>query len=109
MFAVKDKRTGKYLKAFNGSFNHASFYVQCAIAEKMLGGRKKGIDNSLAVVNKTREVGWEEIVKEMFCLKTPHGGQIYKSEGAVAASIGKQDWLEIVPVKITVARKKKEK
>jgi len=108
MFAIRHKKTGKFLKAFNGSFNHASFGVQCDIAEEMLGGKKKANEarkqNGMAVVNKLDEVKWQDIVARMWCLKTPNNAQLYKSESAVVASIGDGDWYEIVPVVITVKR-----
>lgn len=108
MFAVRDKRSNKFLKAFNGTFNRASFYVQCAIAEEMLGGKKKAReDNDMAVVNKLKDVSYRQVCDKMFCLKTPNDAQLYKSENAVGASIGTADWIEIVPVTISVKRTKK--
>lgn len=105
MFAVRDKRTGKFLKAFNGSFNKASFHVRCDIAEELLGGKKEARqDNACAVVDKLKDVNWQSVVDRMWCLKTPQGAQIYKTEWAVLASISNEDWLEIVPVVITVKR-----
>ena len=103
MFAVRNKKTGKFLKAFNGSFNKASFYIQCAIAEEMLGGSDKKKD-TMVVVNKLKDVKWSQVIERMWCLKTPNDAQLYKSEGAVVASIGSGDWYEVVPVVIQVKR-----
>lgn len=93
MFAVRNNSTGKFLKAFNGSFNRASFHVRCDIASELIGNK-----NVNSVVNGSKEVSWNEIVERMWCLDTPDGAQLYKKESAVFASIGDEHWIEIVPV-----------
>lgn len=115
MFCVKHKKTGKYLKAFNGSFNHASFYAHCDLAAELIGTKaevkeaeKKDI---MVVLNRRKEVPWSAVVERMWCLKTPNGGQIYKNEGAILNSLGNSilEECEIVPVKIVVDSKRKKK
>jgi hypothetical protein len=106
MFAIRHKKTGKFLKAFNGSFNKASFYTEYALATELVKEAER--DDPLAVLNKMagskKRVTWEQVVDRMWCLKTPNGAQLYKSEGAVKASIGDGDWYEIVPVVTQVKR-----
>lgn len=105
MFAVRDGRTGKYLKAFNGSYNNAHFYVGHRLRQQF-----------------GRQVTAEEVHAAEYCLDTPEGSQVYKTRAAVAAALGghrRKDektgrmvkvplaealpWLEIVPVKVVLA------
>lgn len=95
MFAVRNNSTGKFLKAFNGSFNRASFRVHCDIASELIGNK-----NVNSIVDKLKEVSWDKVVERMWCLDTPDGAQLYKKKSAVIVSIGDEHehWIEIVPV-----------
>lgn len=88
MFAVKDKRTGKFLKAFSGSFN----YFEWCTGYHLRKQNADWID----------QIPSQKVHDRMFCLDTPDGAKLYKTKGG-AASIGKFPWLEIVEVQISVA------
>ena len=104
MFAVRDTRSGKFLRNFSQSYNHFHFGVVYDLKEKL-----------------GRDPTQEEVHDAMWCLDSPSGAKLYKTETGVATSFyghryRRTDdnrlrriplaealpWLEIVPVKVTV-------
>jgi hypothetical protein len=80
MFAVKDKRSNKFLRDFTGSYSTFA-----------------SNGNSPAYLNKGRKTH-----DEMWCLDSPTGAKLYRTKGGVKSSIGEKNWLEIVDVDIAV-------
>lgn len=78
MFAVKDKRSGKFLRDFTGSYS--TFQSN---------------GNSPAHLYKG-----EKTHDEMWCLDSPNGAKLYRNRGGIKNSIGDEDWIEIVDVDI---------
>jgi hypothetical protein len=104
MFAVRDNRTGKFLRNFSGSLNHAEMYCAFDLEDKL--GRKP-----------TRD----ELHAAMWCMDTPEGSKLYKTESGIKTSFysycfrridGNRKriplaealpWLQVVKVKIIYA------
>jgi hypothetical protein len=76
MFAVKDKRSNKFLRDFTGSYS--TFASNGNSPAHLYKGAK------------THE--------EMWCLDSPNGAKLYRNRGGVRNSIGDEEWLEIVEV-----------
>ncbi len=115
MFAVRDKRSKKYLIAASGSYNKQRRY------------NGYGLERELK-----RKPTPEEAHAALYCLRSANGARLYKTKAAVAASFGsccyrqKPDWkpgdggrryyritleeacpwLEIVPVKVIATKEK---
>lgn len=101
MFAVRDNRTGKYLKGFSGSLNHFKFATRWRLEKA------------------SSQVTSDDVHAALFCLDTPNGAKVYRNEAAVANSfysyryraerrVSLQEacpWLEIVPIQMSVASK----
>jgi len=99
VYAVKDKRNGKFLQTFSGSLNSFQWNVSWRL-EKQLG----------------RKPTYQEVHDAMFCLDAPNGAKLYKTFSAVANSFYSYHrytrpkktfeealpWLEIVEVKINL-------
>jgi hypothetical protein len=81
MFAVRDKRTGKFLRNFSCSFNKFQSRVHYQILEKKVGKL-----DSMESFNRRDEVTDEEIHANMWSLDTPNGAKLYKTESGVETS-----------------------
>lgn len=118
MFAVMDRRSGKFLRDFSGSFNDFSSDCRLKLSKKLSDGEYTALD----YVNQKNWPTEEQLHDEMFSLRSPNGAKLYKKKSAVSASFYSQrycttadgyfkrrpleialPWLVIVPVQVTVA------
>lgn len=85
MFAVRDKRTGKFLRSFSASLNMFTFSVGCCFnksVRKFFGLLPWNRDDKKDPPPLTRD----QVHSYMYALPSPEGAKLYKSHAAVKNS-----------------------
>lgn len=99
MFAVRDKRSGKFLKAFSGSLNSHSYWGDTMA--KMFTSKTPNDAKIYQTKSGATSAFYSYRYKKVNCvLKDPFGYEKVSLEEALP-------WVEIVPVKIVVDNKRK--
>lgn len=94
MFAVRDTRTGKFLRRFSGSYNRKWYYAYHSMekAHPELADPAHPYYGNPAFERLARESLWSA--------DTVADAKIYANIGGVKNSVGPMDYHEIVPVQI---------
>ena len=86
MFAVRDKRTGKFLKTFSGSFNNYEWRTRYKLTVTRELPLQEG--QTYPRYETVHNPSKQEIHDTMFCLPNPDGAKLYTGPGGIQCSIG---------------------
>ena len=133
MFVLRDKRTGKYLKSFSGSF--ARFKWRTAYRSKLREEYNEALVPGVYADGRSvakKEQDARTLAELLFCLPSPVGAKVYATKAGIHNSLGahrrlprpkqtskglvhyeaiplseSHPWLEILPVSSIVIEEKK--
>jgi len=88
MLAVRDRRTGKFLKTFSGSFNNFEWRTRYKLTVTRRIPANPAEGRPFDRYENTHTPSRDEIHDAMFCLASPDGAKLYVNRGGVQTSIG---------------------